>query len=309
LSSNLTGYFNCAVGNTALEKNTGGEFNTAVGLTALGNNLSGYENTAMGNAALLFNQNGSYNVAIGSAALYNNLNHSNTALGYYTLFATTNSQYNTAVGYNAARTYDMGYNNTILGANCDVTGAGFYNCVAIGQAVTCTGSSQARIGNAATVSIGGYAPWSNISDGRFKKNVSEDVKGIDFIMKLRPVKYQLDVQGISNFLNESREQETNAAMQQAIREKEKMTLSGFIAQDVEAAARAVGYDFSGVDAPKNAKDLYSLRYSDFVVPLTKAVQEQQLIITKQQETINSLQERLKMLEEQVKLIVGARGQK
>ena len=35
----------------------------------------------------------------------------------------------------------------------------------------------------------------------------------------------------------------------------------------------MGYDFSGVDAPKNDKDIYGLRYSEFVVPLVKAVQE------------------------------------
>jgi len=35
----------------------------------------------------------------------------------------------------------------------------------------------------------------------------------------------------------------------------------------------LNYDFSGVDAAKNDKDLYGLRYADFVVPLAKAVQE------------------------------------
>ncbi len=35
----------------------------------------------------------------------------------------------------------------------------------------------------------------------------------------------------------------------------------------------MNYDFSGVDAAKNDKDLYGLRYSDFVMPLVKAVQE------------------------------------
>jgi hypothetical protein len=54
---------------------------------------------------------------------------------------------------------------------------------------------------------------------------------------------------------------------------ETIRYSGFIAQEVEAAARSVGYEFSGVDAPKNEKDLYGLRYAEFVVPLTKAVQE------------------------------------
>ena len=52
-----------------------------------------------------------------------------------------------------------------------------------------------------------------------------------------------------------------------------MRKSGFIAQDVEQAANAIGYDFSGVDAPKNENDFYGLRYAEFVVPLVKAVQE------------------------------------
>lgn len=35
----------------------------------------------------------------------------------------------------------------------------------------------------------------------------------------------------------------------------------------------MNYDFSGVDAAKNDKDLYGLRYSQFVIPLIKSVQE------------------------------------
>ena len=55
--------------------------------------------------------------------------------------------------------------------------------------------------------------------------------------------------------------------------KEQIVFTGFIAQDVDKAAKSLNYDFSGVDAAKNDKDLYGLRYSDFVVPLVKAVQE------------------------------------
>ena len=40
----------------------------------------------------------------------------------------------------------------------------------------------------------------------------------------------------------------------------------------------LGYEFSGVDKPKNELAPYSLRYADFVVPLVKAVQEQQAMI-------------------------------
>ena len=69
---------------------------------------------------------------------------------------------------------------------------------------------------------------------------------------------------------------------------EKIRMSGFLAQDVEAAAKKIGYDFNGVDVPKNDKSLYGLKYAEFVVPLVKAVQEQQQLIINQQKTIDDL---------------------
>jgi hypothetical protein len=58
-------------------------------------------------------------------------------------------------------------------------------------------------------------------------------------------------------------------------EKAAILYSGFIAQEVELSAKEIGYDFSGVDVPKNENGIYGLRYAEFVVPLVKAVQEQQ----------------------------------
>ena len=46
-----------------------------------------------------------------------------------------------------------------------------------------------------------------------------------------------------------------------------------------------------MDKPKNADDLYSLRYAEFVVPLVKAVQEQQLIIEELRGRIAELERR------------------
>lgn len=68
----------------------------------------------------------------------------------------------------------------------------------------------------------------------------------------------------------------------------KIRFSGFLAQDVEEAARSIGYEFSGID--KSGVDnggLYSLRYSDFTVPLVKAVQEQQTMIEEQKSIIEN----------------------
>ena len=69
---------------------------------------------------------------------------------------------------------------------------------------------------------------------------------------------------------------------------EKIKMTGFLAQDVEQAARDAGYDFSGIQKPANPGELYSLRYSDFVMPLVKAVQEQQEIIDAQHDDIEKL---------------------
>jgi len=59
----------------------------------------------------------------------------------------------------------------------------------------------------------------------------------------------------------------------AIAQKEKILYTGFVAQDVESASNKAGYNFSGLYKPKNSKDTYGLNYTDFVVPLVKAVQE------------------------------------
>ena len=60
------------------------------------------------------------------------------------------------------------------------------------------------------------------------------------------------------------------------------------------------YDFSGVDKPKNENDMYGLRYSEFVVPLVKAMQEQQQMINELRKQNADLQKRVLDLEKKVK---------
>ena len=142
-------------------------------------------------------------------------------------------------------------------------------------------------------SIGGFEDWTNVSDGRFKKNISENVKGLDFINRLRPVTYNLDVTGLKRFLkeedSENMPESVKKEMTEAVSKKEKEIKTGFIAQEVEAAAKESGYDFSGVDKPQNEESLYGLRYGEFTVPLVKAVQE----LSKKNEEVKSENENLK----------------
>jgi len=269
-----TNSLNTVMGYQAMYKNTTGSANSVFGTGALIQNTTGFSNSAIGYDAMRQNIGGNYNTAVGNSALFN----------------TSNSWYNTVVGANSGMTYDNGYNNVFVGANNDVNGAGYYNVIAIGQGVICTASSQARFGNSATNSIGGYANWTSFSDGRYKKNIREGVKGIDFIMRLRPIMYNLDVTGIRNHLGQKGP--IDEGTQRSIAEREQEVLSGFAAQEVEAAATATGYDFSGVDKPKNANDFYGLRYGDFVVPLVKAIQEQQAMIKALQDEVAELKKQL-----------------
>lgn len=288
-----TGNYNTALGVESLSNNTIGSSNTAVGLQALYYNDSGSDNTAIGNNGLANNLDGIYNTALGSYALYSNsTGNYNTGLGYHTGYNHNNANL-TAVGYQAGDSYAYGNWCTFVGGNTDANAAGYQNSMALGDAAIITANNQVRIGDAGVNDIGGYANWSNVSDGRFKNNIREDVKGLEFILKLRPVSYTLDVSSLNDFLGVPNDKAESITL------KESIHYSGFIAQEVKTAANETGYDFSGIIGPSNEKDLYKLSYAEFVVPLVKAVQEQQAQIEQQQTMIEGLKEKNLELESRI----------
>jgi len=297
LRSNTTGYFNTASGYEALYSNTTGVHNTACGVLALYSNTGGINNTAIGYKSLQLNLGGNLNTAIGFGSLYSNTTgDNNTANGIFALYYVDTQSDNTALGYSAGDFYKFDY-GTFVGRSAYPNASGYSNITGLGYNARPTASNQVRIGNTAVTSIGGYAGWTDFSDGRFKKNVNENVPGLAFISQLRPVTYNLDISSLNNEINKNkpailREDEPpyreTPEERAGIEAKEKIAYTGFIAQEVEEAARRIGYDFSGVDTPENENDFYGLRYAEFVVPLVKAVQEQQEMIIIQNQTIAEL---------------------
>ena len=334
LTNNTEGFENTAIGVFSLYSNTTGQNNTAVGVSAMLYNGTGSENMAIGENAMIFSQ-GWYNTVSGynaglTSGFYNTVNgHDamsdcnncsfNTVVGSESLLALTGS-YNTAVG-STAGSGDSINNSTFLGYAAQGK-PGISNATAIGNSAFVNASNHIIIGNTHITSIGGYNNWSNFSDGRFKKNISENVPGLSFINQLRPITYNLDMDGIEaaqrsgnsnkptvasidnihsseparkravpgqsaglEKIKSQYEQIENAAKTA----KSKVLYSGFVAQEVEKAAKSLHYDFSGVDAPENKDGFYGLRYGDFIVPLVKAVQE----LSKKND---SLEERVKALE-------------
>jgi hypothetical protein len=167
-----------------------------------------------------------------------------------------------------------------------------------------------RLGNSVITSIGGFTNWTNVSDGRVKKNIKQNVPGLGFINKLTPITYNLDLDAIDKIIDRTTAKDKHGKVIQpsqfeieSRKAKQQIIYTGFIAQDVEKAAKDLNYDFSGVDKPANANTLYGLRYSDFVVPLVKAVQELSKIndtkdstIQIQNNKINDLENRLAKIE-------------
>jgi|GEM_PF-1042688 len=309
---------NTSLGVNAFNAVSTGSYNVAIGRYSLNVNANGSYNTAIGDYALPSNTDGFYNSAIGHIALNTNTTgNSNTASGYGALSQNTTGNNNAAYGFSAGSNNTTASNNTFIGSqsNLSTSGLNITNATAIGYSARVATSNSIILGstgaNAVNVGIGTTAPTnplhvvplsgidpvrieglqpgiaadnivvadangvlktvpqSNPSDLRLKKDISTSTFGLNFISKLRPVTYTMK-KGTTDLQ------------------------TGFIAQEVEKAAKEINYEFSGIVKPKSDSDFYSLRYSEFVVPLVKAVQEQQSQIQtlekKQQEQQKELAE-------------------
>ncbi|WP_375722244.1 tail fiber domain-containing protein [Saccharicrinis sp. FJH54] len=298
LNGNTTGNYNVATGNNALLSNTTASDNTALGRAAMKNNTTGYENTATGSWALLSNTEGNFNSAYGRASMYHNsVGNYNTAIGYESLNNNLSGNNNVAVGYHAgwgvtSSNFD---NCTFVGSN-SYPSVGRSNVTMLGYGITnaqCTGSNQVLLGNTSVSQIRAQVgSLTTYSDARFKTNIKENVAGLDFIMKLKPVTFNKKPSELFKIWGE----EVNSNSDEAV---ENIRYIGFLAQDVEKAANEAGFEFPGIDIPQNEKEVYTLRYNDFIMPLVKSIQEQQEMIKSQKTIIDELIKRIEIMEDQL----------
>jgi hypothetical protein len=122
-----------------------------------------------------------------------------------------------------------------------------------------------RVGNSSVTVIEGQVAWSYASDARLKEAIRDLELGLDFVMRLRPVAFRM-------------------------KQGNGRTDMGFLAQDIEAL---VGDGYNLVVIGQDAERSLSLRATDLIAPLVKAVQEQQLSIEEQRGLIETLQARLR----------------
>ena len=274
-----TGVTNAVFGLQNMIFNNSGSHNTSIGYYSLNNNINGNANTSNGYASMYSNINGDMNCSYGAKTLVNNtFGYGNSAFGTYAL-----------------STNDVGNFNGGFGYNANVAANNFDEATAIGSNAIVNSSYRVWLGSS-LVDV-----WTdniyNVSDGRFKRNIAtESVKGLDFIKRLRPVTYNFDAKALTehmtqNMTEEKRQEYLKGDFDRVFNKVQ----TGFIAQEVEEAAKASGYNFSGVHSPKDKLDTYGVSYYQFVVPLVKAVQEQQQMIEAQQQTIANQQKAIDAL--------------
>ncbi|MEQ1588458.1 MAG: tail fiber domain-containing protein, partial [Cyclobacteriaceae bacterium] len=269
--SNNGGDFNVFIGTDAAAAHTTAGLSTIIGWRAgaignhQGNTFVGAqagENVTSANVSTFIGEKAGQAVSTGVG---------NTMLGERAGLLTTTGFFNTFVGTTAAATNVGGSQLTLIGRNADVASPTLNNSTAIGEGAVVNASNKVRIGNATVTVIEGQVAFTAASDKRLKKDIQNLNTGLDFILKLRPVSYQM-------------------------KNLDDRTNWGFIAQEIEDL---VGTGNSILTIGGDKDRTLGLRYTDFVAPLVKAVQEQQKEIEELHAKLHKEQKQVAALEASV----------
>jgi len=271
LRANTTGYGNTAVGYNALTANTTATYNTAIGVLSMDASVSSHDNTAVGATTLTAMTTGTLNCAFGSSALDNvTTGSSNIGVGVLSGGAVTTGSYNTCVGGEAGSNLASGASdNTCFGFQARTGATNSSHAIVIGSNITAAASNNRfSFGKASNIVHNNFdtnASWTRTSDERKKKNIKDDVLGLDFINNLRPVTFEWKPN--NEFPEHFKDYKQNNEMTTGV------TMHGMIAQDVKAALDKAGVDTFGGWEEDSEDGSQSISQEMFVHPLIKAVQE------------------------------------
>jgi len=134
------------------------------------------------------------------------------------------------------------------------------------------------------------ALWSQGSDVRLKKNITDSTLGLDFIKDLRPVTYTWKP---SNELPEEfpMYQEENGRDIETV-------MTGLIAQEVKTAIDASGVSRFGGWGEDN-DGIQQIRAQAFVYPLINAVKELRAQVGAKDDKIAALEQRIETIEQRL----------
>lgn len=251
---------NIAIGNKSLIDNTFGDFNIAIGQEAMSKNISGQTNIAIGEGALSSNPPSSPS-----------FNDSNIAIGYHSLRKCVQGAVNVAIGHNSGFSIENGIQNVFLGNGTGSLTTNGNNNVCLGfdvKTATPTSSNSITLGNSSiSVIRAAVTTITSLSDERDKKEIQDLPLGLEFVEKLKPVKF------VWNDRDESG--------------KHDVEDFGFIAQDLKAAQEESEASYLNLVYDENPEKLEA-SYGKLLPVLVKAIQEMNSEIKSLKEEILTL---------------------
>ena len=256
------GQQNTVIGEGAMANPTnGGSYgNTYIGFNAAGLHGNGNQNTGIGSYVLKGNTAWS-NIAIGNNAGENNTSGTRgTFIGRYAGNLNSSGSYNFCAGYYAGGDITTGDSNVCIGDQAGHSGTNNLtegdNNVLIGRN---TAASSATVSNEITFGDSNIATLrcnvqsiSSLSDARDKTNVTDLPEGLDFVTKLKPVKFEWATRDGNG--------------------KDGSYEAGFIAQDFQQVQKDNDADYLKLVMDENPERLEA-SYGKLVPVLVKAIQE------------------------------------
>lgn len=243
-------FLGSAAGNTTM---TSAANNIGVGTRSLQNIFTANGNVALGVDSLLNLSSGAINTAVGFSSLESSIsNNANTGVGYLALAGVNTGNFNTAVGARTGIGLSSAQDVTLVGYEATALN-GASNVTSIGSGAFCNANNQITLGDALVTTLRcATTTITAISDRREKKNILPIALGLDFIRRLKPVKFHRIHQ-----------------------QDDEPKTYGLIAQDVIEALHEVGEPFetfAGVSYD-SVHDRYELRFGEFQMIALKAIQE------------------------------------
>jgi len=252
-----TGAGNTVVGDSALALATTGQDNTAFGAGSLGGLTTGVENVAIGSQSGQNISTSNENTLLGYQAGFGDfalgLGNNNTLLGNRAGYNTSGSS-NVFIGWTTALSATTGNNNIVIGSGADKA--------------TPTSSNSFTLGNS---SIGvlrcAVTTITSLSDARDKKEIETLPLGLEFVDKLKPVKFVWN------------DRDENG--------KHDVEDFGFIAQDLKAVQEESEASYLNLVYDENP-DKLEASYGKLLPVLVKAIQEMSTEIKSLKEEIETL---------------------
>ena len=265
-----SGNRNIAIGVSAMDGFDTETHNLGIGVASIGGSVAGGEyNVAVGNYTFDALTSGDYNTAVGyNAGTDLTQAEASVLVGYGAGENITTGDHNVCIGYAAGDVITTGERNICIGGVTDPSGLNAEGTIVIGYNFASGGDNRVNIGSNLGYIYNSYtqnATWTQTSDERWKKNITTDTLGLDFINELRPVTF--------NWKKNSELDSTfkNSLLNKHMDKDDSVKIHGLIAQEVKAAMDKVSNTtFNGW---ADDADGQSISREMFITPLIKAVQE------------------------------------